>query len=110
MRYLYTRHLSDLEGYCIHRCNRIINEHTQAHVWYYRGQYKGYTYVIKLVRVTKKKLTMFSGIPFNEMHKNIKNARIEVGKIYHTQSDFTKGIKFSLYDCINYLNEIKFDK
>ena len=38
--------------YCIYRCNRIINEHTQAHVWYYRGQYKGYTYVIKLVRIT----------------------------------------------------------
>ena len=104
MRYLRRIHFNDLEGYCIYRCNKIMNEYTHVRIWYYRGQFKGYSYVIKLVRKTKP--NSYEKVPFHEIYNHLKKARIDINSRYHSQLDYTKGIEYSLYDSINYLNGI----
>lgn len=103
MRYLRRTHFNDLEGYCIYRCNKIINEYTQIHIWYYRGQYKGYTHIIKLMRITKP--SSYEKIPYYKIHNMLKKVRLDISQRYHTNQDYMRGIRYSLYDCINYLND-----
>ena len=102
MRYLQRKHFNELEGYCIYRCNKIIKEHTQVQIWYYRGQFKGYSYIIKVMRKTKP--DNFGRVPYYEVYKVLKKARLDSTQRYHPKTDYTKGIQYSLYDCINYLS------
>lgn len=103
MRYLYKKDFTDLEGYGVHRCHRIINEYTKVHIWYHRGQYKGYTYIIKLMRVYSPR-SYQQQVPFYKVYNIIKQARLDANSKFHPEVDYIRGIKYSLYDCMNYLN------
>lgn len=105
MKKLYRRHFNDLEGYCTHKCTKLMNEYKSVQVWYYRGQYKGYIYVIKLMRKTKPSYSD-SSVPFYVVYNHLKQAKTTIIKQYHKEAEYINGIKHSLYDCINYLNEM----
>lgn len=104
MRHLYQRHFRDIENYCIYRCNRIINEYTLEHKWSYKGQYKGYLYAIKLMRFNR--LRGYYTTPYFEIYNNLKDARKFVQKRYHPKPEYIRGISHSIYDVINYIQEL----
>ena len=101
MRYLYKNHFDELEGYCISRCKKVVNEHSQVHIWYYRGQYKGYSYVLKVIRTNKQ-----PKVPFHIVYNMLKRARAEVEGKYHHKREYVGGISDSIYDCMYYLNSL----
>ena len=78
-----------------------MNEYTQVRIWYFRGQFKGYSYIIKVMRKTKP--DMYGRIPYYVLYNTLKKARLDSTQRYHSKVDYTKGIQYSLYDCINYL-------
>ena len=75
MRYLHRKHFNELEGYCIYRCNKIIKEHTQVQIWYYRGEFKGYSYIIKVMRKTKP--DNYGRVPYYEVYKVLKKSILD---------------------------------
>lgn len=99
MRYLYKQHFTDIEGYCVARCKKIVLEHTSSKLWYYRGLYKGYSYVMKVSRYYKLKR---SSIPYFVIQNLLKESRHKAINKFHPEPDYQRGISEALYDCMNY--------
>lgn len=103
-RYLQFYELEDLNSYCKSRCQKIIQEHTIPKVNYYRGQYKGYTYGIKVSSNIKNKKLY---ITHRKLYIIFKDAKHDILAKYLSDPEFKKGLLNSLYDLMNYVSMIK---
>lgn len=93
--------IKDLNHYCKHRCQHIIFNLHSEDVYYYKGQYKGYLYVIKLTSFMQKYKLQPEPKELYHLIKLQKNSML--GK-YHKEPLYIKGILNALYDCLNYIS------
>jgi hypothetical protein len=101
MIYIQKHSLQDTLDYTTYRCRKIIGEHSTIKIHYYRGQYKGYIYIVKMLKYLiahKCKIRHF------ELYNHIKTQKNIVMSKYHPQNDFKNGIRDSLYDILNYIS------
>lgn len=101
MHNLTPSELKDFINYSKNRCTKIVSEHTNDNIYYYRGLYKGYIYIIKLINHL---LTNRINIKRIELYNIIKLQKNNIVGKYHKEQNYIKGITNSLYDCLNYIS------
>lgn len=102
MIYIQQHILKDIENYSSFRCRKIIEEYNTNKIYYYRGQYKGYIYIVKMI---KSLIAHNSRLKRFELYNHIKSQKNIVLSKYHPQNDFKSGIVDSLYDIMNYISK-----
>lgn len=101
MQYLTSSQLKDLNNYCKNRCQNIILNLNNKKLYYHRGQYKGYTYILKLSsNLLSKNIRMKP----QELYNYIKIQKNNLLGKYHKESSYIQGMLDSLYDCLNYIS------
>lgn len=99
MKNIQIHELRDINDYSKSRCKKIIQEYSLININYYRGQYKGYIYIIKLVNtIISKNYRM----KHYELYNIIKNQKNLVLRKYHPKNDYKNGVIDALYDILNY--------
>lgn len=101
MFYVSEATLKDLNNYCKNRCQNIILDIDSTKIYYYRGRYKGYMYIIKLTHYLLLKNIKLRP---NELYAFIKLQKNQIFNNYHKEQSFIQGILDSLYDCMNYIS------
>lgn len=101
MYYLTKSALNDLNNYCKNRCQNIILNIDSNNLYYHRGQYKGYIYILKLSsHILSKKIQMKP----QELYNYIKIQKNNLLGRYHKDPSYIQGILDSFYDCLNYIS------
>lgn len=101
MYYLSLTQIKDLNDYCKNRCQNILLNKDSDNIYYCRGQYKGYIYIIKLTHQLMAKNIKFKR---EELYNYIKVQKNNLLGKYHKEPSYIKGILDSFYDCLNFIS------
>lgn len=108
-KFLESYDIKDIKDYCQNRCIKIVNEHldNREHLPYFRGNYKGYLYMIK---VCNKLLKQNIILKRYEMYNHIKLQQHKAKYDCTIEGGFGRGLIDSFYDLMNYVSVNAIDK
>lgn len=101
--YLASHEIKDIKNYCQNRCIKIVTEHldNKARLHYYRGNYKGYLYCIKVCNeLLKKNINIKRYSLYNQLKTQQQKANYEC----RLDADFKKGLVSCFYDLMNFVS------
>lgn len=103
-KFLETYDIKDVREYCQNRCIKIVSEHLnykKEHLPYFRGNYKGYLYGIKICNALLKQRIIIKRYQFyNHLKLQQQRARYNCT----IEGGFNRGLTNSFYDLMNYVS------
>lgn len=104
MKYLQRYQIQELKEFCKKKIFNIVSTIENKNKKEYRGRYKGYIYGIKLCSYFLSKKNYPS---HRELYTHIKIQNTVIYNNFHEDTEYIEGIKFSIYDILGFLSEIK---